>query len=42
MIKQRLSRRPKFNYNAAFEYLDCFGTGFFTIENLKKVLAEKL
>lgn len=40
LIKQRLSRRPKFNYNAAFEYLDCFCTGFFTIDNLKKVLAE--
>ena len=40
LIKQRLSRRPKFNYNAAFEYLDCFGTGFFTVESLKKVLTE--
>lgn len=40
LIKQRLSRRPKFNYNAAFEYLDCHGTGFFSLESLKKVLAE--
>lgn len=40
LIKQRLSRRPKFNLNDAFKYLDCFGTGFVTAESLRKVLAE--
>jgi len=40
LIKQRLARRPKFNLNDAFKFLDCFETGFVTAESLKKVLAE--
>lgn len=40
LIKQRLARRPKFNLNLAYEYLDCFSTGVVTAESLRKVLAE--
>ena len=40
LIKQRLSRRPKFNYNAAFEQLDCLESGFLTVEGLRRVFAE--
>ena len=40
LIKQRLSRRPKYNMNDAFAYLDCFSIGFLSLEGIRNVLAE--
>ena len=40
LIKQRLSRRPKFNIEAAFGFLDSEERNYITLEGLRKVFAD--
>lgn len=37
LIKQRLTRRPKFTARDAFDFLDVDGHGFVTLEGLKRI-----
>ena len=39
LIKQRLSRRPKFNPRDAFDTLDVHGLGFITLESMRALLS---
>jgi Ca2+-binding EF-hand superfamily protein len=40
LIKQRLCRRPKFNVDAAFSFLDSEKRNFITLEALRKTFAD--
>ena len=38
LLKQRMSRRPKFNLRDTFKYMDCFDEGKLTRDSFKKIL----
>lgn len=40
LIKQRLTRRPKFTARDAFDFLDVDGHGFVTLEGLKRIFQQ--